>query len=105
MYKVKVEKGVSKYIHKLGSKEREYFLERFDKLKYDKTGYRLLDRSGNVELWELRCQSHRVYYTVENQFIVIENVEYKGNIDVNDASNKNQQENKIKFLKKKYLRK
>ena len=79
MYNVKVEKRVSKYLSKLGSKDREYFIDRFNKLKYDKKGYRLLDVSGRVELWELRCQSHRVYYTVENEFIVIENVEYDGN--------------------------
>jgi len=102
MFNVKVERRVSKYINKLGSKEKDYFLNRFNELKYDKGGYRQLDRSGNVELWELRCQSHRVYYTVENQFIVIENIEYEGNILVCDTSNKNQQQRKIDYLKKKF---
>ena len=102
MYNVKVERRVSKYINKLGSKEKDYFLNRYNELKYNKKGYRQLDRSGNVELWELRCQSHRVYYTVENQFIVIENIEYEGNILVCDTSNKNQQQRKIDYLKKKF---
>ena len=105
MYKVKVEKRVSKYISKLGTNQRDYFVKRFTQLQTDKQGYRLLDMSGKVELWELRCQSHRVYYTVENQYIVIENIEYKGSILVADASNKNQQKRKIDYLKKKFLNK
>lgn len=105
MYNVKIARHVSKYIKRLGSRERDYFIDRFNKLKYDKTGYRLLDRSGMVELWELRCQSHRVFYTVENQFIIIENIEYEGNISVEEASNKNQQQRTINYLKNKYLKK
>lgn len=89
MFNVKVSKNVAKYINKLGSKDKEYFIDRFNQLKYNKNGYRLLDISGRVELWELRCASHRVYYTVENQFIVIENIEYEGSISVDKGGNKN----------------
>jgi mRNA-degrading endonuclease RelE of RelBE toxin-antitoxin system len=103
MYKVKVEKSVQKYIEKLGTKQHSYFKKRFEKLQYDKKGYRLLSVSKNIELWELRSLSHRVYYTVENGFIVIDNIEYEGNIRVRDHSNKNQQQRTINKLKKKHL--
>ncbi len=104
IYKVKVEKRVGKYINKLGTRERDYFISRFNELQYNKSGYRLLDKHGIVELWELRCSSHRVYYTVENGYIVIENIEYDGNIRVRDASNKNQQQRTIDHLKNRYIR-
>jgi len=100
-YKVKIEKQVFKYIRKLGKREEHYFKRRFDKLQEDKKGYRLLDVNKNIELWELRCSSHRVYYTVENEFIVIENIEYDGNIVVKSGGNKNSQSRDINYLKKK----
>jgi len=101
IYKVKIEKQVFKYINKLGRKEELSFKKRFDELQHNKKGYRLLDVFKNIELWELRCSSHRVYYTVENGFIVIENIEYDGNINVDKAGNKNTQNKDIVFLKKK----
>ena len=61
----------------------------------------MLDVNKNIELWELRCSSHRVYYTVENRFIVIENIEYEGNIDVKKGGNKNSQKRDIDYLKNK----
>ena len=101
MYSVKVARHVSKYIEKLGSKEKDYFINRFNELKYNKSGYRQLDRYKNIELWELRCSNHRVYYTVENQFIIIENIEYEGNINVQNAGNKNRQQGIIDYEKNK----
>jgi mRNA-degrading endonuclease RelE of RelBE toxin-antitoxin system len=100
-YKVKIEKQVFKYISKLGNKEESYLKKRFDALTNNKKGYRILDVYKNVELWELRCSSHRVYYTVENGFIVIENIEYDGNIVVEKASHKNTQQKYINDIKKK----
>ena len=100
-YKVKVDKHVFTYISRLGSKEREYFKERFDALSHNKTGYRLLDVHKNIELWELRCQSHRVYYTFENGFILIESVEYAGDVVVSRAGNKNTQKRDIQTMKHK----
>ena len=104
MYNVKTDKFVVKYLKKLGKRDKEYIIDRINQLKYDKRGYRLLDVSGRVELWELRCQNHRIYYTVENQFIVIENIEYEGNINVNRASNKNRQQKMINYMKNKIKR-
>jgi len=101
MYNVKVSKRVTKYISKLGSKDRDYFISRFNELKHDKSGYKQLDVYRKTELWELRCSSHRVYYTVEGGYIVISDIEYEGNIFVLDASNKNQQHKKINYLKHK----
>jgi len=89
MFKVKVAKSVVKYIKKLGKNQRDYLLKRFDRLKYDKKGYKLLDVLRNIELWELSCQAHRIYYTVENRFIIIDNIEFEGNIIVAKAGNKN----------------
>lgn len=104
MYNVKTDKFVVKYLKKLGKRDKEYIIDRINQLKYDKRGYRLLDVSGRVELWELRCQNHRIYYTVENQFIVIENIEYEGNINVERASNKNRQQKIINYMKNKIKR-
>lgn len=99
IYHVKVSNFVMKYVSKLGSKDRDFFNDRFNKLKYDKSGYKLLDVINKVELWELRCSSHRVYYTVENTFIVIDNIEYSGDIEVINAGNKNQQRRDIDYSK------
>jgi len=99
LYKVKIEKHVSNYIRKLDNKE--YFLKRFKKLETNKKGYRLLDTHKSIELWELRSKSHRVYYTVENGFIVINTIEYDGTISVCDAGNKNKQTRAINKLKTK----
>ena len=99
-YRVKVEKDVVKYLKKLGTSQYSYFKRRFKKLQDDKRGYRLLSKSGRIELWELRSLSHRVYYTVENGFIVIDNIEYEGNISVLTCSNKNQQQRTIDKLKR-----
>jgi len=98
-YKVKIEKQVFKYIKKLGNKEETYLKRRFNNLENSKKGYRLLDVHKNIELWELRCSSHRVYYTVENGFIVIENIEYDGDINISHAGNKNTQKKDINKLK------
>lgn len=100
MYKVKIEQDVVKYIKKLGQTQYLYFKKRFEKLEHNKKGYRLLDVSGHIELWELRSLSHRVYYTVENNFIVIDSIEYEGNIAIVDASNKNAQQRTINKIKK-----
>lgn len=101
MYRVLIDKRVFKYINKLGSQDKNYFKRRFKQLRNDYKGYRLLDITKKTELWELRCSSHRVYYTVENDFIVIDNILYEGDIFVSDCSNKNQQQRKINNLKKK----
>ncbi|MEA3379160.1 MAG: hypothetical protein U9Q69_06030 [Nanoarchaeota archaeon] len=61
-------------------KEKIYFFKRFNKLKYDKRGYRLLDVSKNIELWELRCSLHTAI--VGSKYIAIENIEYEKDIHV-----------------------
>ena len=99
-YKLKVEKCVIRYLKKLGKSQSNYFTRKIDKLKENKKGYRLLDVYRNIELWELRCSSHRIYYTVENKFIIIENIEYEGNISVSKAGTKNRQIEIIKKMKK-----
>jgi mRNA-degrading endonuclease RelE of RelBE toxin-antitoxin system len=101
MYNVKVERHVSKYIQRLGKKQEESLIERFNKLKYNKSGYKILDAFRGIELWELRCSSHRIYYTVEDRFIVISNIEYDGSINVSLAGNKNTQRKDIDYMKDK----
>jgi mRNA-degrading endonuclease RelE of RelBE toxin-antitoxin system len=99
-YIVKIEDSVYKYIHKLGTEQEGYFRRRFFKLENNKEGYRMIERtSKGTELWELRCCSHRVYYTVENQFVVIDHIEYDGNIDILKAGNKNTQTHDINYMK------
>lgn len=101
MFRIKIESHVVRFLKKLGKKERDYFYERFEKLSRDKTGYRLLDVSKNIELWELRCSAHRVYYTVEHGMIIIEDIEYEGDIYISDYSHKDDQQQVINKLKRK----
>lgn len=92
------------FISKLGQRERSYFREKFRKLESERQGYRRLYKQKNVELWELRCSSHRIYYTVENEFIVVEDIQYEGDIQVIEASNKNSQQRTINKLVSKISR-
>jgi hypothetical protein len=42
----------------------------------------ILDRAGSSLLCEYSIEELRFYYTIENQFVVIENIEYKGIVEV-----------------------
>lgn len=69
----------------------------------------ILEMTGNSLLCEYPIDELRFYYTIENQFVVIENIEYGGKVEVlkgysnhksGDKKNNPNQRRDIKRLKK-----
>ena len=101
VFHVVVDQKVLKFLGKLPANERRILSKKIDGLKKSKRGYRQIGKIGEVEFWELRCSSHRIYYQVEENEIIIENILYDGQIQITDFSNKNQQQRTINKMKKK----
>ena len=113
-YRVKFSKSAEKFISKIDGSLKERipkmitFLENTPVPNNKK---HILDTSGSSFLCEYPLEELRFYYTIENQFVVIEDVEYLGVVDIleghsnhKSGSSKNfsNQQKKIKDLKKKF---
>lgn len=105
MFKVKLSESVEKFITKLDGSIKirvKYYIDSLEENPYPRTGRHVLDTSGNVRLCEGSVDKLRFYYTIENQFVVIEEiiddelvkVEYEGKVEVIKASNNHKSGNK-----------
>lgn len=112
VYKVKISNSAEKFISKLdGSYKKKIvnFIEYLENNPVPKNKKHILDVSGNSFLCEYSLDKLRFYYTIENLFIVIEDIEYDGEIEVlkgfsnHKSGNKNypNQKRDIKSLLKK----
>ena len=110
-YKVKLEQKASKFIHKLKNPEKEQVSKAIDSLEekpFPTNKKHILKSIGITLLCEMAIGKLRIYYTIENQFVVIENIKYAGIVSVLDgkrnhkSGNKNNpnQQKDIKNLKK-----
>ena len=112
-YKIKLEKKASQFISKLDVQEKERVKTAIDNLKespFPRNKKHILSLNGSSMLCELAVSKLRIYYTIENQFVVVENIEYKGIITIlegkrnhksGNKKNPNQQKD-IQKLKKKF---
>jgi len=100
-YSVKIADNVMKKIEKLPIDRRKKILERLEVLKNNPDIGKLLFRKSYFQLRELKISSHRIYFIIERGFIVINNIEYYGVVDVERFGNKNSQDRDINFLKDK----
>ena len=110
-YKIKLESKAKKFISKLDSQQKSKVIKFVDSLAKDpfpKNKNPILESSGSSLLCELAVEKIRIYYTIENQFVVIEDVEFDGVVGVlerhnnhksGNSNNPNQQKT-IKRLKK-----
>ena len=113
-YKVKFSKSSEKFISKLDGSIKQRipkmitFLENSPVPKNKK---HILDTSGSSFLCEYPLEELRFYYTIENQFVVIEDIEYLGKVEIleghsnhksGDSKNYSNQQKTIKSLKKKF---
>lgn len=101
MFHVTVDKKVLKFLSKLPADASAMLTNKIDNLKFSKRGYRQIGKIGSIEFWELRYSNHRIYYQVEENQIIVEDILYDGSIDVMDFSNKNQQQRTIDKMKRK----
>lgn len=112
-YKIKLEKKASKFIRKLDSQQKQLVTTSIDTLAespFPKNKRHILELAGNSMLCELPVGTIRIYYTIENQFVVIEDIEYTGVVNILDgklnhkSGSKNfpNQQRDIKKLKKKF---
>lgn len=61
------------------------FIDTLENNPIPKKKKHILDLAGNCFLCEYPLNELRFYYTVENQFVVIENIEYDGVVEVLDG--------------------
>jgi len=100
MYILKVSKEVTRKLKSLPNNERQSLKKQILELEINPRIGKHIDTDKKSELWELKFQSHRIYYTIENKFLVINNITYEGSVAVNKFGNKNTQKKDIKKLKK-----
>lgn len=98
-YNVRITDNVLKYLEKLSKDIKEKVLDRIDELEENPKRGRLLDKSGMVDLRELKYGSFRIYFTIENKFVVINDIEYEGEVEVSEIGKKNDQKRKINIMK------
>ena len=55
---------------------------------------------GQTQVWELRHRNIRIYYSIEGQFIVVEEVAYEGTVLVHRLGTKNRQKRDIAEVKR-----
>lgn len=98
-YDVRISDNVLKFLEKLPEDMKEKILNRINELENNPRRGRLLDKSGMVDLRELKYGSYRIYFTIENKFVVINGIEYEGIVEVSETSKKNNQKNKINKMR------
>ena len=105
MFKVKLSESVEKFIDNLDGSIKVRVRSYIDSLEVDpnpRSGKHIIDISGNVRLCEGSVDKLRFYYTIENEFVVIEeiiddeltNVEYEGIVKVTKAAKNHKSGNK-----------
>jgi len=85
MFKIKYEKKAIKFIKKLDFSVKVLLDKELKKLEFDpfpRSKKHILETVGSSLLCELVVDKWRIYYTVEDRYIVIEEVEYEGVVKV-----------------------
>jgi len=99
-YKVKISNSAQKFISKLDGRYKVKVSKFIEKLKRDplpRNNKHILDTSGSSMLCEFSLEKLRFYYTIENQFIVIENIEYQGFVEVLEGHSNHKSGNKKNY--------
>ena len=90
MYRLKIEKRVIKFLKKLDFSIRKDIDKKIRVLEEDpfpRDKKHILASSGASLLCELSHQKWRIYYTIENCFVVIEDIEYDGTVSIIEGYN------------------
>lgn len=98
MYKVKYEENAKKFIKKLDFVIKTRVIEKIKKLELDpfpRQKKHILETVGSSLLCELSIDKLRIYYTVEDRFIVIEEIVYKGIVTLIEGKNNHKSGNKL----------
>jgi mRNA-degrading endonuclease RelE of RelBE toxin-antitoxin system len=99
-FKVKVSISAKKFISKLdGSykKKIDKFIKSLSESPIPRQNKHILDRTGSSMLCEFSVDELRFYYTIENQFVIIEDIEYKGIVEVLEGHSSHKSGNKKNF--------
>ena len=84
-YKVKLSNSAEKFIKNVDGSLKERIVKFIDSLENNpvpKKKKHILDMTGNCFLCEYPIEELRFYYTIENQFVVIEDIEFNGVVEV-----------------------
>jgi len=113
-FKVKISTSAEKFISKVDGSLKSQIVIFIDFLESDpvpKKKKHILDTTSNCFLCEYPIDKLRFYYTIENQFVVIEDIEYDGKVEVlkgysnhksGDSQNYPNQRRDIAKLKKEF---
>ena len=99
-FKVKISSSARKFISKLDGKYKQKikkFIEFLEKSPIPKKNKHILDISGSSMLCEYSIDKLRFYYTIENQFVVIEDIEYKGIFEILEGHSNHKSGNRKNF--------
>ena len=97
MFKIKYEKKAEKFIKNLDLKIKVRIIDAIKKLEIDpfpRAKNHILETAGSSLLCELAVDKVRIYYTVEDRFIVIEEIEYAGIVKILEGQNSHKSGNK-----------
>lgn len=89
MFFIKYEEKAKKFIQKLDFSIKKRVIKRIKELEMDpfpRNKQHILETAGSSLLCELAIDKLRIYYTVEDRFIVIENIEYEGVVTLVEGS-------------------
>ena len=93
-YTVKVGDTVTKTVKGLRKNVKDAIEKRFDEIGENPRSGTLLDTSSDVELRGLKHGPFRIYFTIEDKFIVISGIEHEGEVEVPETSKKNDRHNR-----------
>ena len=99
-FKVKISTSAKKFLSKLDGKYKKKinnFINFLSETPIPRNNKHILDRMGSSMLCEYGVDELRFYYTIENQFVVIENIEYKGIIELISGHSDHKSGNKQNF--------
>lgn len=85
MYKLKIEKRAAKFLEKVDASARRDIDRKIEALAenpFPQNKKHILASSGASLLCELSYKKWRLYYTIENCFVVIEDIEYDGTVSI-----------------------
>lgn len=85
MYRLKIEKRAVRFLEKLDISVRREIDKKIKSLEenpYPSNKNHILASSGASLLCEMSYRKWRLYYTVENCFVVIEDIEYEGTVGI-----------------------
>ncbi len=100
MYKIKYENKAKKFIKKLDFFIKNKVISKIKQLEIDPFPHQkkhIIETIGSSLLCELSIDKLRIYYTVEDRFIVIEEIEYKGIITLIEGRNNHKSGNKQNY--------